>query len=256
MSTAGAVTRLVPLECGRLTLALSFFLDGEEGTVTVPVPAYLIEHPDGLAVFDTGLGPRFRRPSGTPAPSHVDLEVHACIDARLRHVGVDPADVRYIVNSHLHTDHAGGNVYLPAATVVVQRAEWEWAHESGGRAYEPSEFDTAQEVRRIEGPHDLFGDGTVRLLPTPGHTPGHQSAVIRTMAGEVVLTGDACNMRRAMDEMRLPDHADDLAEYRRSLRLLRGLRDGGAVVLHGHDPQLWATIRQNVDWAIAANTPR
>jgi N-acyl homoserine lactone hydrolase len=241
------VTGLNPLECGRLTLPLAFFLDGEPGSVTVPVATYLIEHPDGYALFDAGLGPRFRRPTGAPANGFVDLEASSCVDVRLRSVGVDPADVRYLVNSHLHTDHAGGNALVPAATVVVQRAEWEYAHRTGGREYELSEFDTGQAVRQVEGRHDLFGDSSVVLIPTPGHTPGHQSALVQTTTGEVVLTGDACNMRRAMDELRLPDHAHDLGEYERSLLLLRDLRTRGAVVLFGHDPEFWNTIPHDLD---------
>ncbi|WP_173008234.1 N-acyl homoserine lactonase family protein [Mycolicibacterium sp. P1-18] len=236
------VAAVVPLTCGWLTLPAAFFIAGETGDLTVPVPAYLIDHPDGRVLFDAGLGARFRRPTGTPVDGWVDLEDHACVDARLRALAVDPGEIRYLVNSHLHSDHAGGNAFVPNATVVVQRAEWEFAHVSDDFAYHRPEFDTGQNVMLVDGRVDLFGDGSVQLIPTPGHTPGHQSALVRTPTGDVVLTGDACNLRRSMDEMRLPDHAHDEELYRRSLGTLRTLRDEGASVFYGHDPDFWATL--------------
>ncbi|MCV7419066.1 N-acyl homoserine lactonase family protein [Mycobacterium yunnanensis] len=236
------VDALVPLTCGWLTLPTAFFIVGEPDELTVPVPAYLIDHPNGRVLFDAGLGPRFRRPTGTPVEGWVDLESDACVDERLRALGVDPTSIRYLVNSHLHSDHAGGNTFVPDATVVVQRAEWDFAHVSDDFAYHTPEFDTGQDVMLVEGHFDLFGDGSVRLIPTPGHTPGHQSALVRTPTGDVVLTGDACNLKQSMDEMRLPDHAHDDALYRQSLQTLRSLRDQGASVFYGHDPVFWATL--------------
>ncbi|MEN4478764.1 N-acyl homoserine lactonase family protein [Mycolicibacterium cosmeticum] len=236
------VDALVPLTCGWLTLPTAFFLAGEPGDLTVPVPVYLIDHPDGRVLFDAGLGARFRRPTGTPVDGWVDLESDACVDARLRALEVDPGDIRFLVNSHLHSDHAGGNAWIPNATVVVQRAEWAFAHTSDDFAYHVEEFDTGQDMMFVDGYVDLFGDGSLQLIPTPGHTPGHQSLLVRTPTGDVVLTGDACNLKRSMDEMLLPDHAHDEEQYRQSLRALRILRDRGAEVFYGHDPGFWATL--------------
>ena len=159
---------LTPFTCGRLT---------------VPVTAYLIEHPAGLALFDTGPGPR--------------SEEDALIDARLRAVGVDPGQVSLILNSHLHSGHAGGNALLPAASVIVQQAEWHLAVTGTDSAYHAPDFDTGQPVITVTGAHDVFGDGSVVLVPTPGHTPGHQSARVQTSGGEVLLAGDACGRRRS-----------------------------------------------------------
>ena len=142
----GKLPRLFPFTCGHLTLPTSFFLDGESGSITVPVTAYLIDHPDGLTVFDTGLGARHARTVGTPAAGYVDLEESGLIDARLAAAGFDPTAVTRIVNSHLHTDHAGGNGLLPNATVVVQATEWLHAVETDDRAYHSPEFHTGQAV--------------------------------------------------------------------------------------------------------------
>lgn len=230
--------------CGWLRLNTSFFLEGEPGRITVPATAFLIEHRQGLAVFDTGLGPRFLPPSNDPAAPVVRLSEEDRIDRRLEAIGVDPAQVRWIISSHLHLDHAGGNSFLPEATLVVQASEWDYAHAGIDSAYHLPEVDTGHRLLKIHGEHDLFGDGSVVIFPTPGHTPGHQSARVRTMTGEVLLAADCCNLRRSLDEMRLPDHVHDAAAYRDTLGKLGRLRDQGVRIFYGHDPDDWSLVPQ------------
>ncbi|MET0182340.1 MAG: N-acyl homoserine lactonase family protein, partial [Caulobacterales bacterium] len=225
-------------------LPMSFFLDGEEGAIKAPVSAFLIEHPKGKCLFDTGLGVRFRRERGGPAIHDFDLEHDHDIATRLSAIGIDPLSIRFIINSHLHLDHAGGNSFLPNASIIVQEPEWEFALNSGERAYRRKEFDTGQPVIRVRGEHDLYGDGSVVLFPTPGHTPGHQSARIRTSHGDIVLAADCCNLQRSLDEMRLPDHCHDAEQYVQTLKLLAHMRANGARILFGHDPDQWAGIPQ------------
>lgn len=238
--------RLFAFTVGWMTLPLSFFLAGEEGRIRFPATAYLIDHPRGLALFDTGLGPRFVRPAGTPAPKGMDLEDDATIDVRLRAIGVDPAQVRWILASHLHTDHAGGNLYLPNATVIVQAEEHDYAVSGRDRAYHRPEFDTGQPFKRVRGEHDVFGDGSVILFPTPGHTPGHQSARVRTPGGEIVLASDCCNLKRSLDELRLPDHCHDADQYIATLKGLADRRTPGSRIVYSHDPDFWAGVPQGV----------
>src|SRR4029453_15412418 len=141
---------LIPFTVGVLTLPASFFLDGEPGTITAPVTAYLINHPaQGTAVFDTGLGPRFCRPDGAPLTGGADLEASGRIDARIKTAGFDPHAVTMIVNSHLHSDHAGGNQWLPNARVIVQQAEWRHAATADDAAYYRPEFETGQPVQTV-----------------------------------------------------------------------------------------------------------
>jgi glyoxylase-like metal-dependent hydrolase (beta-lactamase superfamily II) len=243
------VVTLIPLTVGWLTVDKSFFLAGKPGTITAPVTGYLIEHPvKGTAVFDTGLGPRFCRPDGAALAGPADLEASGRVDARIRAAGHDPAAVTVVVNSHLHTDHAGGNAWLPNARVVVQEAEWRHATMVDDPVYHRPEFQTGQPVQAVTGEHDLFGDGSVIVYPTPGHTPGHQSARVRTTAGDAVLAGDACNLRAALDQLDLPDHADDFDAYRASLEDFRQRRDAGAEIFASHDPVFWAGLEQGVPW--------
>ena len=108
------------------------------------------------------------------------------------------------MSSHLHFDHCGGHVEVPNARLLVQRPEWEAGHnarliEFG--VYDPADFDIGHDVELLEGEHDIFGDGTLRVVVTPGHTSGHQSLVVE---GETILVGDACYCRLALDLDALP----------------------------------------------------
>ena len=139
--------------------------------------------------------------------------------------------------SHLHFDHCGGNSALGDVPVLVQRNEWDAAH--GGdpfAGYQDHDFDTGQDVRLLDGEHDVFGDGSVVCFPTPGHTAGHQSLRVRTADSEVVLTGDACYFRESLETGRLPVFGHDPDAQRRSLDVLRSMESAGSRLCFGHDP--------------------
>jgi glyoxylase-like metal-dependent hydrolase (beta-lactamase superfamily II) len=248
--------------CGWLTLPASLLLAGEEGNLTVPVPAYLIEHPRGRAVFDTGLHPDTQvdpdRRLGRLAPFHtVAFSAGEEIAARLRAIEVAPESVDIIINSHLHFDHCGGNALLPNATLLIQHREWEAGHDPDlveRVYYAPHDYDLGQRVQTIDGEHDVFGDGSVTCLPTPGHTPGHQSLRIRTGGGEVVMTGDACYLRRTLEQLHLPTVMFDREQMLASIRRLRALRDAGVMIITGHDPEMWRTIPQAPARLVPART--
>src|SRR5262245_32117261 len=244
--------KLYAMTCGWLTGPMSNFLAGVDGEIRVPVPSFLIDHPDGPVLFDTGLHPHLQ---ADPAARlgilarifGVEFDAGEEVSGRLRAIGVDPARVRYLINSHLHFDHTGGNAEIPNSRLVVQRREWE----AGGnddeirkQFYNPKDYRLGHDVLTVDGEHDLFGDGRVVCVPTYGHTPGHQSLRLRLDQGTVVLSADACYLRRTLEDMHLPAVVDDEAEMRRSLQRLRALRDAGARIIYGHDPEDWATVPQ------------
>lgn len=237
---------LYAFTCGFITMPLRLLLeDADRSSVRVPVPAWLIVHDKGLALFDTGLGVPAAAALNAMKGTLAEFDALADVGARLKAAGFDPAAVKWIVNSHLHSDHSGGNGALPNATVVIQAPEWEAAR-AGGAAYEGGAFDTGQPVLKLNGEHDLFGDGSVTIFPTPGHTPGHQSARVLLETGPVVLTGDCCYMRRTMDELVLPRITADPETHRKSILLLRGMREQGDRIYFGHDPEQWAGVPQAV----------
>jgi N-acyl homoserine lactone hydrolase len=244
--------RLYAMTCGWLTGPTPLFLAGERGRLRVPVPVFLIEHPRGLVLFDSGLHPDAGRDPvarlGTAA-TIFDVELGAADDVagRLAALDVDTGRVAFLVNSHLHFDHTGGNARVPNARLVVQRREWEAGHDPDGIAanyYDPRDYDTGHDVLLVDGEHDLFGDGRVVCLPTHGHTPGHQSLRVRLDASDVILAADACYFRRTLEALHLPSVVHDRGAMLAALHRLRALRDAGARIVYGHDPEFWADVPQ------------
>ena len=245
--------RLLALTCGWLTGPAAGFLDGVAGRMRVPVPCFLIDHPCGLVLFDSGLHPDTGRdPAGRLGALarvfQVELGPGDDVGARLATLGIDPARIDTLVTSHLHFDHTGGHALVPNARLVVQRAEWAAGRDDDLRArnhYDPKDFDHGHDVLEVAGEHDLFGDGRVVCLPTYGHTPGHQSLRVRLDDGrQVVLAADACYLRRTLDELHLPAILHDRDAMLASLHRLRALRAAGATIVYGHDPDLWPTVPQ------------
>src|SRR4029450_11397224 len=190
--------------------------------------------------------PRAPRGPGPLKPPPVKSGAGDDVVPQLARLGLTPDDVRYVANSHLHFDHCGGNEFFPRATFLVQRPELEAARRPGFvPKYNPSpiDFDHPLDYQLLDGEHDVFGDGTVVLIPTYGHTPGHQSLRVRAgKATHVVCGSDACYTRENMDRDVLPNILWDPAVMRDSLASLRKLRDqGGATMFYRPDPAQWET---------------
>ena len=233
----------------------------------VPVPAFLVEHPGaGAVLIDTGLpkavaeeGARALGPAFGLAFSF-EMEPEWAVTEQLPARGVDPMDVRAVVMTHLHFDHAGSIAAFPQATFVVDAAEWRAARSSGfTKGYARRLFDHAFDWREVDFDDarvtsfasfgrtiDLFGDGSVRLLSTPGHTQGHMSVLLRLRSGrELLLTADAAYARRTIDAEVVPVFVDDVHRYLRSLREIRRYveQTPDADVICGHDPDAWPHLR-------------
>jgi N-acyl homoserine lactone hydrolase len=242
--------RLYAFTCGSVTAP---FRGEGHGEVSVPVPAYLIEHEQGRVLVDTGLHPAVRadaraRIGWVADLMRLELPEGEDIGSRLRSIGVDPGSLRYLVNTHLHFDHAGGNELIPRdVELVLQAREWRAGHEVGeveANVYNRLDYDQPRSVLAVEGEHDLFGDGTIVLLPTPGHTPGHQSLRLRLDGADVVICADACYFSDWLDSEETPTYGFDKQQEVESVRRLRALRDAGARMLFGHDPEQWETVPQ------------
>lgn len=239
-----------PLDCGTLTAGLSMFeADAADEPLTVPVPSWLIRHPDGLVLVDCGM------PEALTGPGEyldlvslffeVGLEAGQLVGAALEARQVDPADIDVVVLSHLHFDHAGGLAQIPNARVVVQADEWAAGADDelvASNSFNPADYLLGHDVVTADGEHDLFADGLVTAIPTPGHTPGHQSVRVRLADQEVVLCGDCAYFERTLHGGVLPAIGHDHAQQAHSIARLRAMGDAGARLIPGHDPTVMAAL--------------
>jgi N-acyl homoserine lactone hydrolase len=197
-------------------------------TMEIPVHGFLIKHPGGAGLVDTGYG--------TPLELIKDYHpVNASVAEALRLADVDPSDVRWVINSHLHFDHCGQNAVFPQAPVYVQRNEYERRHRYTDTPAAWLEYAGAR-FELLDGEREIVPG--VSVLTTPGHTPGHQSVRVDTTAGPALLTGDACWTVR-MFEGEPPDAGmmEDLRTFGGSLDKMRRLEP--AAVHFCHDRRTW-----------------
>ncbi len=211
---------IVRLDLGQLWL--------EDLSRTIPVHGFLIKHPHGAGLVDTGYG--------TPLELIKDYRpVNASVSQALRKHDVDPADIQWVINSHLHFDHCGQNAVFPHAPFYIQRTEFERR-----RSYETPmawlEFAGAR-FELLNGETEVVPG--VKVLMTPGHTAGHQAIQIDTTAGPAVITGDACwTVEMFHGQLPVEAQMENVPTALRSIETLRGLRP--AAVHFCHDNRTWA----------------
>ncbi|RKH07224.1 N-acyl homoserine lactonase family protein [Corallococcus carmarthensis] len=228
--------RLYALDCGHIDVKdMGFFADGsppggKPGELIVP--CFVIQHPQGTLVWDTGLSDALTGGAEDPVGNRLRLETS--LAAQLHQLGLTPADVRYVGFSHLHADHAGNANVFPASTWLLQRRELEWATRTPAPpGVDPSRFSAWRDVKLqlLDGDLDVFGDGTVRVISTPGHTPGHQSLVLRLrQAGTYVLSGDLCHTRENWERHGVPGFNDSRENTLASMSRVEALVKDA----HGH----------------------
>ena len=238
----------------------------------VPIPAFLIHHPTvGPFLVDTGLHPsvaskpeanlgRLLTNFGRPK-----LEPGQDLPAQLRSRGIDAKSIRLVVMTHLHIDHASGMAEFPGATFVLTEEEWTAATEDSRpllQGYRPEHYDYAFDYRTLsyDGERissystfgrtfDLFGDGSVRLAFTPGHSAGHQSVICRLSDRDLVIAGDVIYTMDQLKGASEPARPFDRHTWRRSLRELQlfARQYPHAVIVPGHDPFHWETLKNRYE---------
>lgn len=230
-----------------------------------PCVAYVVRHPThGTLLIDTGMHAQAASAPlqewGLPLGLFFRaIKPVAPYDEQLRAAGVNPDSVGRVVMTHLHADHTSGLRLLPKAELVCDDREWAQLGERGAAAkgFLSAHLPPEDRVRRIdfaaEGePHagfeqtvDLLGDGSIRLVATPGHTAGHLSVLLRTTGGrDVLIAGDAVYTSRSLREGRTPLLMEDAGAYRRSLAQLQAFAAGhpDATIVPSHDPDAWRAL--------------
>jgi len=204
-ASAAGVDKLYVLYCGEAVGAdQSRWSPGVNVGVPLAVSdnCYLIHHQQGWFLWDTGLPDSLAAtPEGvTVANGAMHVKRTKTLAAQLDALGVKPADIKAMAISHTHPDHIGNVELFPQAMLYVQKAEYEWPGENGKPRFNPN-----HPVTLLEGDRDVFGDGSVMIISTPGHTPGHQSLLVKLpKTGAVVLSGDAVHFKDNWDNRRVP----------------------------------------------------
>src|SRR5450759_1351096 len=164
---------------------------------------YLITHRQGWQLWDTGLideiaaRPEGQRPSD---PRMTHWKRPKTLASQLDALGIKPSDLKYVAVPHTHPDHIGNVELFPQSMLLVQKVEYEWPNPLGVGRFKPEHPAT-----KLEGDHDVFGDGSVTIISTPGHTPCHQSLLVKPpKTGAIVLSGDAVHFQSNWDNRRVP----------------------------------------------------
>ncbi len=164
---------------------------------------YLIKHSQGWMIWDTGLAERIAAmPNGlAPAdPKATHWYKPKTLASQLEQIGVKPSDIKLMAVSHTHADHVGNVEMFPQAMLFVQAAEYDWPGPNNTPRFKPE-----HPVTKLDGDKDIFGDGSVTILSTPGHTPGHQSLLVKLpKTGALVLSGDAVHFQSNWDNRGVP----------------------------------------------------
>lgn len=206
----GGADRLYIMDCGQgVGPDQSRWSPGVNVGKPLPVSdnCYLIHHPQGWFLWDTGVRDEIAAlPNGEQGQNGApNWRRPKTLISQLDELRVKPADIKYLAVSHTHPDHIGNVELFPQTTLLVQKAEYDWPLPSGAPRFRPE-----HPVIKLEGDRDVFGDGTVMLFSTPGHTPGHQSLLVKLpKTGTLVLTGDAVHFKDNWDNRRVPAQNTD-----------------------------------------------
>jgi glyoxylase-like metal-dependent hydrolase (beta-lactamase superfamily II) len=247
-----AEIRLYALDCGHAVFKdLSGFSDTGEydrKSGEIAVPCFLIRHPKGDLLWDTGLGDHYNFPrEGTDVAPGVHVTVPVTLLAQLQSIRVAPKAINFVAFSHLHWDHTGNANDFPDSVWIMNKAELAASlilPPPGGVLPETWSTYKNAKTESIDGDYDVFGDGKVMILRAPGHTPGHQVLKLKLQkSGTVILSGDLYHLRADRTFKRVPvynaNRADTLASMARVETIIKNTH--GRLIVQ-HDPKDFALL--------------
>jgi N-acyl homoserine lactone hydrolase len=232
--TKSGVDKLYILNCGEGVAGdISRWSPGVDVGKSMPMAenCYLMHHTQGWLLWDTGVTDAIAALPNGQAPSD-PRAIHwyrpKTLASELNAVGVKPTDIKFLAISHTHPDHVGNVEMFPEATLLVQKAEYEWPNPLGVGRFKPE-----HPVKKLDGDYDVFGDGSMIIISTPGHTPGHQSLLVKLpKTGAIVLSGDAVHFKSNWDNRRVPSINADKEQTATSMQRI-------ADVMAKEKAQLW-----------------
>ncbi len=247
--------RLYVIDCGTLVYNRpeDYQLTREEVADTnMSVPCFLVIHPKGVLLFDTGLSDRL---VGRPLWENVDegygqIKFNTLRGA-LADIGVTPADITYLAISHSHFDHVGNANDYAGSIWLTQKAELDFMFRAGADPRYLPLYSALAHARKevFEGDHDVFGDGTVVLKFTPGHTPGHQALYVKlARTGGVVLSGDLYHYAEERTLHRMPKEEEATGTPASREMMERFLTEKNARLWIGHSTTFFKNATKSPGW--------
>lgn len=250
-----AAVQLWALDGGKFTLDQGLMVVGGTGQVHIPVPTYLIRHPRGLVLVDTGLAPvAVTDPEGTYGPLAsllgLDFTEDMRVDRQVEAIGFSPSEVTHVIISHSHFDHTGGISLFPNARFLIGAPDLPyafWPLPAAAVFFRSADIEAARgfQWRPLTADLDLFGDGAIRILQMPGHTPGNTSTLVRLQDRYVMLTGDTVHVPEALtNELPMPsDHSTlDAVHSIRRMKDIAHAHDAEIIIQHDFDS--WNRLRE------------
>jgi len=247
-------TRLYFFTCGTLKSEKHLFtLNKDVGLpFEVPVPFFLIQHKGRNILFDTGnaleVAKNPQEHWGDVAKIYYPvMSEEQYATNQLQKIGIAPDKIDFVILSHLHLDHAGAVGELPNAVYLVHEQEKEWAFDpecTQKAAYIMKDISKKANWQLLSNkftePFDLFGDGVIEVYPTPGHTPGHQSLLVKLADTSFFITSDSCYTEENLHEMIPPGLVWNADKSLRTVNWIRDIqKERNLTVVTGHDPQAW-----------------
>jgi N-acyl homoserine lactone hydrolase len=234
---AGVADKLYRLDCGHsLANDESVWTPGENvgRDIEFSSTCWLIRHGSEWLLWDTGVPETaLNDPKGwSTLPKLIVYHLDKSLTDQLAEIGLKPGDIGRVAISHTHGDHIGNMALFPNSTVMMQRSEYRWIHSPDGAndnvnqlmALARKLLGTPKHLQLIDGDTDVFGDGSVTLLSTPGHTPGHQSLLVHLRnSGFIMLSGDVVHLQENFEKNIVPTLNTDKAASIASMERVRQL---------------------------------
>ena len=256
--SAGVAEKLYRLDCGHsLANDESVWTPGENvgRNIEFSSTCWLIKHGSDWLLWDTGVPESsLGDPLGwSTLPKLIVYYLDKSLTDQLAEIGLKPSEIGLVAISHTHGDHIGNVDLFPNSTVLMQRAEYSWIHSRNGpndnvnklMALARKLLGTPKHLQLIDGDTDVFGDGSVTLVSTPGHTPGHQSLLVHLRhSGFIMLSGDVVHLKENFEENIVPslntNKAESIASMERVRRLIATYK---ATFFINHDKSQTDTLR-------------
>lgn len=245
------------LSGGRLRMRKAiFFPDADRSEpIEMPVLSFLLRHPQGNVLFDTGCHPSVAvdaeaRWGGLAKLMSPISGLGEDVVSGLEALDVASDDIDVVICSHLHPDHCGCNTFFRKATVLCHADELAAASAPGAeaRGYLPADWDIGRPPMTIKGQHDVFGDGRIVLIPVPGHTPGSIAALVGLdRAGSFLLASDAVPTRQNFDREIVPRNTVNADDALASWAEIRRIEAAGTTIVCGHDNAQWLVLKKGAD---------